>query len=116
MRYAVGSVVGLRGCVMPADTVRAHVVVPRELIAEIDSIVGQRRRSDFVVAALREKLALERQGRALKEAAGALADGGHPEWATPESTSAWVRALRDAGEKATAEKLKGTTDGEISAR
>jgi metal-responsive CopG/Arc/MetJ family transcriptional regulator len=79
---------------MVSETVRAHVVLPKDLLEEIDSLVGQRKRSDFVTEALREKLARERQTRALREAVGTLDPADHPEWSTPEKISAWVRDLR----------------------
>lgn len=79
--------------------VRAHVVLPRELVEAVDSLVGQRKRSEFVEAALREKVARERLGKALKTSAGILNPADYPEWSTPEKTSEWVHALR-TGESA----------------
>jgi hypothetical protein len=75
---------------------RAHVVLPDDLIAELDEIVGPRGRSEYIADALREKLLRERQRRALIASAGILADEDIPEWATPELTSEWVsRGRRD---------------------
>lgn len=75
---------------------RAHVVLPDDLIAEIDEIVGPRGRSEYIADALREKLRRERQRRALIASAGILADEDIPEWATSELTSEWVsRGRRD---------------------
>ena len=73
---------------------RAHIVVPEELIEEIDRIAGKRKRSRFVEEAIREKLAREAMGRALEKSAGILNPADYPHWETPEKTDAWIRASR----------------------
>jgi len=79
---------------MATETVRAHVVLPRDLIESIDALAGDRSRSEFVEEALREKLARERMGNALAEAIGSLNPADYPEWSTPEKISRWVHDLR----------------------
>jgi hypothetical protein len=81
---------------MVAETVRTHVVIPRDVLDEVDRVAGQRRRSDFVTEALREKLQRERQAHALREGIGALDPDDYPDWRTPRKTSAWVRRTRAA--------------------
>jgi metal-responsive CopG/Arc/MetJ family transcriptional regulator len=39
--------------------VRTHVIAPKELIDEVDKLVGHRRRSEFIVEAAAEKLQRE---------------------------------------------------------
>jgi len=73
---------------------RAHVVLPDDLIAELDELVGPRGRSEYIADALREKLRREKLRRALISTAGILADEDIPEWATPELTSAWIERGR----------------------
>ena len=73
---------------------RAHVVMPQELIEEIDALVGSRKRSRFVVEAVEDRLRRERLKAALAEMAGSLAEVDIPGWETPEATSEWVRSLR----------------------
>lgn len=90
---------------MSTESFRVHVVIPKEIVEEVDRLVGQRKRSAFVVEALIEKLQRERLGRALAETAGFLAKEDHPEWATPELTSAWVRKLRAVDSESTDRKL-----------
>ena len=74
---------------------RTHVVLPEELIDEIDRRLGRLKRSKFLAEAAEERLRRLRLLEAFDEVAGSLANGGPPEWSTPESTSAWVRALRE---------------------
>lgn len=78
---------------------RTHVVIPRELIDEIDQRVGPRRRSEFVTAALEEKLQRIRVLEAAREAAGSLADTVIPGWESSEAAAKWVRSLRAADER-----------------
>ncbi len=73
---------------------RAHIVLPEDLIAELDDLVGPRGRSEYIAEALREKLRREKLRRALISTAGILADEDIPEWATPELTSAWIERGR----------------------
>lgn len=73
---------------------RAHVVLPEELIEEVDHIAGKRKRSQFVEEAIREKLAREALGRVLKDSAGMLKPSDYPHWETPEKADAWIRASR----------------------
>jgi len=47
---------------------RAHVVLPEELVREVDRLTGPRKRSQFIEDAVRMKLQLAKQGEALKKA------------------------------------------------
>lgn len=77
---------------------RAHVVLPEELISEIDRLAGKRKRSQFIEAAVRDKLTRDRLGVALERAAGVVAPEDYPQWDTPEKISEWVRKLREGDE------------------
>jgi metal-responsive CopG/Arc/MetJ family transcriptional regulator len=79
---------------MGSKMVRAHVILPEDLVEAVDQLVGQRRRSEFVADALREKVRKERQTLALQKSAGILDLADYPQWSTPEKVSAWVRAQR----------------------
>jgi len=73
---------------------RAHVVLPEELIKEVDRIAGQRGRSKFIEEAIRHKVLLARQQEAMRKARGTIKLADHPEWSTPEKISEWVRNQR----------------------
>jgi hypothetical protein len=73
---------------------RAHVIIPEDLLDEVDALVGPRHRSEFFVDAAREKLARERLRRTAHEMAGSLRHEHIPGWETPAAASAWVRSLR----------------------
>lgn len=92
---------------MVRESVRTHILVPRDLVEEVDRIAGQRKRSEFFVEAVQEKLLRERQKEALAATAGALAGSHHPEWETPEKTSQWVHDRRRAEDEHRAKKLRG---------
>lgn len=78
---------------------RTHVVLPVELVEEVDELVGARRRSRFFADAVAEKLARLKLLRAAEVALGSLADVDVPGWETAESTGRWVRDLRAADER-----------------
>jgi metal-responsive CopG/Arc/MetJ family transcriptional regulator len=79
---------------MANEMIRTHVVFPKELVAAVDRLVGPRKRSAFLVQAVKEKISRERLRRALTTTAGFLAGETRPEWETPEQVSAWVHQLR----------------------
>lgn len=79
---------------MVRDSLRAHVVIPQDLLREVDALVGNRKRSDFFVEAAREKIERMKLRMAAHELAGFLKDADTPHWETPEATSEWVRSLR----------------------
>jgi predicted transcriptional regulator len=95
-----------KGTRMSKEQFRTHIVLPREVVDEVDRLVGHRRRSQFMTEAVREKLRREKLAAALAVTAGVLKDADLPHWATPEATSAWVRELRQEDDAATAEKLR----------
>lgn len=79
---------------MADETIRTHIVFPKDLVEAVDRLVGPRNRSAFLVQAVEEKIGRERLKGALATTAGFLAEGTHPEWETPEQVSAWVRDVR----------------------
>ena len=79
---------------------RAHVLLPEDLLEEIDSLVGARRRSQFIAETIAAELHRRQLKAAIAEMAGALADVDIPGWETPDAAAAWVRALRDGDEPA----------------
>jgi predicted transcriptional regulator len=86
--------------------VRTHVLLPMELVEEVDRVAGARRRSRFVEEAIRQHLRREALSTALRETAGALRDDDYPAWDGPEKASAWVRDGRKADEARLSRKLK----------
>ena len=79
---------------MTKQRLRAHVVVPEDLLDEVDALVGPRRRSEFFAEAAREKVARLKLRQAAHKLVGSLADDDIPGWETTESSARWVRSLR----------------------
>ncbi|MDY6912361.1 MAG: ribbon-helix-helix domain-containing protein [Chloroflexota bacterium] len=78
---------------------RTHIVLPEELVDNVDRVVGKRRRSRFVEEAIREKLRRDELLAALEETAGILSDMDYPEWETSQKTAEWVRESRRGDEE-----------------
>ncbi len=73
---------------------RAHIIVPERLIAEVDELVGKRRRSRFFVEVVSKEVARLKLLRAMGEAFGAVSEGDAPDWDTAESGADWVEKMR----------------------
>jgi hypothetical protein len=71
---------------------RTHIVIPQQLAAEIDSLVGKRGRSAFLTQAAEKELMRLRQIKALESATGSWKDKDHPE--LREGAAKWVKKLR----------------------
>jgi Arc/MetJ-type ribon-helix-helix transcriptional regulator len=78
-------------------TKRTHIVIPEQLAARIDRLVGKRGRSSFLAQAAEKELMRLRQIKALKVAIGAWRDENHPE--LRRGAAAWVAKLRREDEK-----------------
>ena len=74
------------------NTKRTHIVIPQELVAEIDTVVGKRGRSAFLTQAAEKELMRLRQLKALRAAAGSWKDEDHPE--LRQGAAKWVKKLR----------------------
>jgi hypothetical protein len=79
---------------MTKEAVRTHVVLPKDLVDELNELVGPRRRSEFIAEAAKEKLDRLKRVRAFDRVVGSLADVDIPGWETPEAAAEWVRASR----------------------
>ena len=71
---------------------RAHVLLPQDLVKEIDSIVGPRGRSAFLVETAREAVRRRKLLQFLESDTPAWKDEYHPELA--RGAAPWVRDLR----------------------
>ena len=72
---------------------RTHVILPAELIAEIDSQVGPRGRSAFLAEVAKAELRKRRLLTLLNSKEPMWKEEDHPELA--EGADKWVRSMRD---------------------
>ena len=77
-------------------TEKMSVTLPKELAADIRSLVSQGKVSSFFTEALEHYLAYSKQKIALEKGFGAWKNASHPDLATPEDSTAYVRAIREA--------------------
>ena len=76
---------------------RLHINIDDELVAELDSAVGQRQRSAYISRAVRFALDEDRRRSALRASFGSIDDGGH-EW--DDDPAEWVRRQRSDDRRA----------------
>ena len=82
---------------------KAHLVLPRDILEEVDQIAGKRKRSLFIAEATREKLQRERFLKVLDETQGAWSDKNHPDLKTTRDMEKFIRDKRKSYQK----RLKG---------
>ena len=78
---------------------KAYVVLPRDILEEVDRIAGKRKRSLFIAEATREKLQKERFLRTLEETQGAWNDKNHPDLKTAIDIEQYVSDKRQSYRK-----------------
>ena len=81
---------------MPKETMRTHIVIPKDLLETIDELVGRRARSKFLAEAAEEKLRRVRLADVAKRAGGSLAEVDTPGWESSAAAADWVAASRKA--------------------
>ena len=79
------------------NTKRTHIVIPDELVNQIDQIVGKRGRSSFLVQAAEKELQRLQQMKAVMTAAGSWDDKDHPE--LKKGAAAYVKKLRQESDR-----------------
>ena len=79
-----------------ARTEKMSVTLPKELVSEIRAISPQGEISSFFTEALEHYIACRKQKIGMEEGFGAWKDKSHPDLATPEDSTAYVRAIREA--------------------
>jgi hypothetical protein len=75
---------------------RAHIVLPEDLLLEIDALVGPRGRSAFLAETARNEVRRHRLLQFLQSTDPAWKDQDHPELAA--GADLWVRKLRAENE------------------
>ena len=76
---------------------RPHVVLPRDLVADIDKLLGKRGRTTFLIQVARDEVQRLQQRVALRAAKGAWKDEDHPE--LKDGSAAWVQEMRVESEQ-----------------
>jgi hypothetical protein len=106
MGFTVGSVVGFSDTMtLGMETqvmTRTHVILPDDVVAAIDELVGQRGRSSFLTEAAREAIKRRRLKAFLASDEVAWKSKDHPELAN--GAAAYVSAMRQEGEESDSER------------
>lgn len=83
-----------RVCILVRMTMRTNILLPRDLVEEVDRFAGPRGRSRYVAEALADRLRRDRLREAVAVTEGVLRAVDYPDWSTPEGVVTWVRKLR----------------------
>jgi metal-responsive CopG/Arc/MetJ family transcriptional regulator len=82
---------------------RAHLVIPDDLLTDVDALVGPRGRSAFITEVIREAVNRRRLLAILGSTEAVLKDADYPEFR--DGSEAWVRRLREEDLQIEQEKL-----------
>lgn len=81
-------------CYVVRMNVRTNLMLPADLVREVDRFAGPRNRSRYVAEALESRLRRDRLREAVEATAGVLRPEDYPEWATSDAVVDWVRKGR----------------------
>jgi hypothetical protein len=85
---------------------KAHLVIPQEILDEVDHVAGKKKRSLFIAQATKEKLDRERFIRTLEETRGIWTEDHHPDLRRPGDMETYLRKARDSFQKRTERLVK----------
>ena len=89
------------------STQRAHIIIPNDLLREIDTLVGPRGRSAFLLETARQEVRRRKLLRFLESQQPAWQDQDHPDMNA--NSAEWVRQLRRESEGRLGEKAASQT-------
>jgi hypothetical protein len=81
-------------------TRRAHIVLPKDLVTEIDALVGKRRRSAFLTEIARREVKRRRLLAFLERETPAWNPDRHPDIDAAGGAAAWVKKMRHEADRA----------------
>ncbi len=76
------------------DTKRIHVIFPAQIARELDLMLGRRKKTQFIIAATKERLDKMKLSMAIEKATGVWKNEDHPDMAGKDGTKKWVRNQR----------------------
>ncbi|MGD0459977.1 MAG: hypothetical protein ABSC21_19780 [Terriglobia bacterium] len=85
---------------------RTHVILPEELLAQIDALVGERKRSAFLSEVAAREVRRRRLLEILNRDAPLWDPADHPDIDEAGGAAAWVRKLRHEAEKASRRRMR----------
>lgn len=77
------------------ETKQTPIRFPVDLLKEIDTYIGPRERSKFIIEATRKELSKLKQQEAIQKAKGVLKEEDYPEFTSSDDVADWVRELRE---------------------
>lgn len=77
------------------NTVRTNITFPKDLLLEVDRLVGEGRRSAFLAESVREHLSKIKFAEVVKDSAGIFDPKDYPHFSTPKKVRSYIRSYRN---------------------
>lgn len=77
------------------NTVRTNITFPKDLLLEVDRLVGAGRRSAFLAESVREYLSKIKFAEVAKDSAGIFDPKDYPHFSTPKKVRSYIRSYRN---------------------
>jgi metal-responsive CopG/Arc/MetJ family transcriptional regulator len=75
-------------------SVRTNLLLPEQLVREVDRVAGPRGRSRYIAEAVQARLRRDRMKEAWEESFGVLDAAAYPDWSSSARVVDWVRDRR----------------------
>jgi hypothetical protein len=89
-------------------TRRAHIVLPKDLVVQIDALVGRRRRSAFLTEIARREVKRRRLQAFLASDTPIWNPDDHPLIDAAGGSAAWVRKIRREADQASQRRIRSS--------
>lgn len=76
------------------NMIRANIIFPKDLLSEVDKLVGPGKRSAFLAASARKHLKQINFAKVARESVGILDPKAYPHFSTSEKVRSYVRSFR----------------------
>ena len=81
-------------CYRVRMAVRTNLLLPDDVVRDVDRFAGPRGRSRYVADALRAQIRRDRLRESVDRTFGALDASDYPEWSSSDEVANWVRERR----------------------
>ena len=80
------------------NMIRANIIFPKDLLSEVDKLVGPGKRSAFLAESVRKHLSQINFAKVARESTGLLDPKVYPQFSTSGKVKTYIRSLRKSND------------------